>query len=168
MPRLLVFAILLTSATALAEVPVPLMGPGCDDDGVGGDAPAGDRRAPSVAIGRRGDAGGMAQQPLPGLEAARAAGQQARVLETGAQPGPGQQPRCGEQVEAGQPLLLISPAEKQTWEALRALYLLGDLEVLPLVERFAQGGDAESARIRQQAAATAQAIRRRAQSQQEN
>lgn len=74
----------------------------------------------------------------------------------------------GEQVEAGQPLLLISPAEEQTWEALRALYLLGDLEDLPLVERFARGGDAESARIRQQAAATAQAIRRRAQSQQEN
>ncbi len=74
----------------------------------------------------------------------------------------------GVQVEAGQPLLLISPAEEQTWEALRALYLLGDLEDLPLVERFARGGDAESARIRQQAAATAQAIRRRAQSQQEN
>ncbi len=74
----------------------------------------------------------------------------------------------GAQVEAGQPLLLISPAEEQTWEALRALYLLGDLEDLPLVERFARGGDAESARIRQQAAATAQAIRRRAQNQQEN
>ena len=72
-----------------------------DDDGVGGDTPAGDRGTPGAAGGRRGDAGGLAHQTLPGLEAARAAGQPARMLETSAQPGPGQQPRRGQQVIPG-------------------------------------------------------------------
>lgn len=70
----------------------------------------------------------------------------------------------GAQVEAGQPLAQLSPDEEQAWEALRALYLLGDLEDLPLLEPFARPGADVPTKVQQQAAATAQAIRQRARS----
>jgi hypothetical protein len=57
----------------------------------------------------------------------------------------------------------ISPGEDQVWEALRALYLVGTAEDLEDVERFARGVPGMPDRIRQQAALTAAAIRRRAQ-----
>jgi len=47
------------------------------------------------------------------------------------------------------------------FEALRALVLIGRLETLPEVERFAAGAPGMSERVRVQAFLTAQAIRQR-------
>jgi len=68
----------------------------------------------------------------------------------------------GARVSAGDALAMISPGESQVWDALRALYLVGQLQDLDEVERFARGVPNMPDRIRQQAAATAQAIRQRA------
>jgi hypothetical protein len=68
----------------------------------------------------------------------------------------------GARVSAGDALAVISPGESQVWEALRALYLVGQPQDLDEVERFARGVPNMSERVRQQAAATAQAIRQRA------
>ncbi|MDA2913040.1 HEAT repeat domain-containing protein [Acidobacteriia bacterium AH_259_A11_L15] len=68
----------------------------------------------------------------------------------------------GTAVEAGVPLVRLSPGEDQVWEALRALYLVGEVEDLPEVERFARGVPGMPDRVRQQATLTAEAIRRRA------
>jgi HEAT repeat protein len=67
----------------------------------------------------------------------------------------------GASVAAGGPVAVIAPGEDQVWEALRALYLVGTVEDLREVERFARGVAGFSERTRQQAAATAEAIRRR-------
>jgi len=64
-------------------------------------------------------------------------------------------------VAAGDVVAEIAPGEDQVWEALRALYLVGTQEDLEDVERFARGVPGISDRIRQQAALTADAIRRR-------
>lgn len=66
-------------------------------------------------------------------------------------------------VAAGNVVAEISSGEDQVWEALRALYLVGTTEDLADVERFARGVPGMPDRIRQQAALTAAAIRRRAQ-----
>lgn len=60
------------------------------------------------------------------------------------------------------PVVLLAPSEDQVWEALRALYLVGEREDLEDVERYAGGVEGMSERIRQQARLTAEAIRRRA------
>jgi len=65
-------------------------------------------------------------------------------------------------VAEGEALALITPDEGQVWESLRALYLVGQPQDLVDVERFAQPLPNMSDRVRQQAAATAQAIRQRA------
>jgi HEAT repeat protein len=67
-------------------------------------------------------------------------------------------------VAAGDVVAEISADEDQVWEALRALYLVGAVEDLADVDRFARGVSGMSARIRQQAALTAAALRQRAQS----
>lgn len=67
----------------------------------------------------------------------------------------------GSRVEAGERVLSISPEPGQAWEALRALYLVGQLEDLEEVTRFGDGLVEDSSRVRQQAAVTAQAIRAR-------
>lgn len=67
----------------------------------------------------------------------------------------------GAKVESGQPLLQLAPGEEQAWEALRALYFMGQAEDVPLVERYARGGVEMSARIQQQALLTLRAIRDR-------
>jgi biotin carboxyl carrier protein len=69
----------------------------------------------------------------------------------------------GQRVTSGEPIVLISPAPAQVWEALRALVLIGRPEDLPQVETLARSSDEESGitpNIRQQAVLTAQAIRR--------
>ena len=66
-------------------------------------------------------------------------------------------------VAAGDVVAEISPGEDQVWEALRALYLVGTTEDLADVERFVRQPTDMPDRIRQQAALTAAAIRRRAQ-----
>lgn len=65
-------------------------------------------------------------------------------------------------VAPGQPLLLVNPSGDEIWEALRALYLLGEPQDLPAVEEFARGSGQFPANVRQQAELTATAIRSRA------
>jgi HEAT repeat protein len=67
----------------------------------------------------------------------------------------------GANVVAGSPVAVIAPGEKQVWESLRALYLVGQAQDLEDVERFARGVPRMSERIRQQAAGTARVIRER-------
>ena len=67
----------------------------------------------------------------------------------------------GGQIGAGDTIAVIEPGEKQVFEALRALVLIGRLETLPEVERLAAGAPGMSERVRAQAFLTAQAIRQR-------
>jgi hypothetical protein len=67
----------------------------------------------------------------------------------------------GAQVAAGETIATLAPDEAQIWESLRALYLVGGKESLPEVERFAREVPGISERVRQQAALSAQAIRKR-------
>jgi hypothetical protein len=67
----------------------------------------------------------------------------------------------GSTVAQGQPLVLIDPSPAEVWEALRALYLIGEPQDLPAVEQFLRGGDAVPANVREQAEVTADAIRSR-------
>ncbi len=70
----------------------------------------------------------------------------------------------GAKVAAGDEIAVLSPGEEQVWESLRALFLVGQSEDLEEVERFARAIPGMSERVPQQAALTAQAIRRRASS----
>ncbi|MGB8522471.1 MAG: HEAT repeat domain-containing protein [Candidatus Acidiferrales bacterium] len=70
----------------------------------------------------------------------------------------------GSSVTASQPILSLLPSEGMVWEALRALYLIGNAEDLPDVARYARGVDGMSPQIAQQALATLAAIRGRNQS----
>jgi hypothetical protein len=67
----------------------------------------------------------------------------------------------GDQIVAGQTIAIISPSEKQVWESLRALYLVGGADSLRDVERYARGVPGMPDRVKQQAALTAQAIQKR-------
>lgn len=67
----------------------------------------------------------------------------------------------GADVAGGDLLVSVAPDAGQVWEALRALYLVGELEDLPDVERYEQGVADMPARIQRQAAMTAKAIRTR-------
>ncbi len=60
-----------------------------------------------------------------------------------------------------QPVLSVNPSTSEVWEALRALYLIGDKQDLLLVKRFAQPEGGMPTDIRQQAAITARAIEAR-------
>lgn len=68
----------------------------------------------------------------------------------------------GARVAAGDLVAVIAPGEDQAWESLRALYLVGTTEELAAVERFERVAEGYSELTRQQAASTAQAIRKRA------
>lgn len=67
----------------------------------------------------------------------------------------------GAQAEAGAPIAVLSPGEQQVWEALRALYLVGQPDDLADVDRYANGVAGMPERVRRQAALTAQAIQQR-------
>ncbi len=67
----------------------------------------------------------------------------------------------GAKVAAGDAMAVLSPGESQIWEALRALYLVGQPQDLEAIERFARGVSGMSERVRQQALLSAQAIRQR-------
>ncbi|HWN12075.1 MAG TPA: HEAT repeat domain-containing protein [Pyrinomonadaceae bacterium] len=73
--------------------------------------------------------------------------------------------QAGTNVSAGTPLLTINSDEDSIWEALRGLALVGEMEDLPVVDLFARGSGSTAARIQQQAAQTANAIKGRANSQ---
>jgi len=65
-------------------------------------------------------------------------------------------------VAAAQPVLLVDPSSDEIWEALRALYLIGDAQDLPALDSIARGAGDVPLRIRQQAEISASAIRSRA------
>jgi hypothetical protein len=67
----------------------------------------------------------------------------------------------GATVAAGDALAVIDPDEGQVVESLRAFYLVGQPRDLDDVERFVHGAPHMSERVRQQAEATARAIRER-------
>ncbi len=69
--------------------------------------------------------------------------------------------RDGSPAVAGAPLLTISPSEEQAWEALRALYLIGTVDELSDIDRYARGTRDMSPRVQQQAELTAAAVRKR-------
>jgi biotin carboxyl carrier protein len=69
--------------------------------------------------------------------------------------------REGTKVAAGDTLLSIAPDADFVYEALRALFFIGEADDLPAVERYSQGADGMPGRIKEQAAQTAKAIRSR-------
>lgn len=64
----------------------------------------------------------------------------------------------GAQVQAGQPILQVDPSPEMVWESLRALYLIGQKDDAPNVDRYARGIQGMPPQIQQQAALTAKAI----------
>jgi hypothetical protein len=69
----------------------------------------------------------------------------------------------GQQVEQGSLLATIDPADEQVWEALRALYLIGQPEDVAAVQPYERELPDISDHVRQQAMETEKAIRERAQ-----
>lgn len=67
----------------------------------------------------------------------------------------------GAAVAAGEEIVLIAPSHEMIWEALRALYLVGQPEDLPDIERFSRPQEGTPAQIATQANLTAQKIRER-------
>jgi len=67
----------------------------------------------------------------------------------------------GASVGAGVELLMLAPDNKNVWESLRALYLVGGAEDVPEIERYAQGMPGMSEEIKKQAALTAKALKSR-------
>ena len=71
----------------------------------------------------------------------------------------------GAEVSAGAQLAVVDPGEDQVWEALRALYVVGTPDELPVIARYEHEQPGLSDRIRQQAILTEHAIRQRADNQ---
>jgi HEAT repeat protein len=67
----------------------------------------------------------------------------------------------GARVTANDAVASLSPDQDDVWEALRALYLIGEPEDLQAVDVYAAGAAGASDRIHQQAVETARAIRKR-------
>jgi hypothetical protein len=65
------------------------------------------------------------------------------------------------EIRVGETLFSIAPDGNFVWEALRALYIVGEREDLSEVERYARGVERMPARIKEQAALTARAIKDR-------
>lgn len=68
----------------------------------------------------------------------------------------------GTKVAAGDVIAVISPDDQQLWEALRALYLVGSSNDLETIKTLAGPTAGTTHRVREQAALTAEAIRKRA------
>jgi biotin carboxyl carrier protein len=68
----------------------------------------------------------------------------------------------GSNVTAGAEVATVDPGDKQVWEALRALYLVGQVEDLPSIRPYQRELPEISDRVRQQANLTEKAIRDRA------
>jgi len=60
------------------------------------------------------------------------------------------------------PVASVEPGEEQVWEALRALYLIGQLEDLPAIRPYQRELPEVPERLRQQAIETERAIQERA------
>ena len=70
----------------------------------------------------------------------------------------------GARVRAGDTLLTLAPDAEFVYEALRALFLVGESEDLKEVERYERGVEGMPSRVKEQAAQTAKAIRNRSES----
>jgi len=70
--------------------------------------------------------------------------------------------QTGANVAAGAELAVVDPASQQVWEALRALYLIGQMEDLPAIRAYERDLPDISYDVRQQAVETEKAIRTRA------
>jgi pyruvate/2-oxoglutarate dehydrogenase complex dihydrolipoamide acyltransferase (E2) component len=71
----------------------------------------------------------------------------------------------GTHVSAGAEVATVDPGDDRVWEALRALYLVGQLEDLPAIQAYERDSSQISDRVRQQAALTEKSIRERANAQ---
>ena len=67
----------------------------------------------------------------------------------------------GVPVSSGQPVVLLEPSPEMVWESLRALYLVGQPEDLPAIQRYIRGAPGMPERVRQQAELTVKVIRGR-------
>ena len=70
--------------------------------------------------------------------------------------------QTGANVAAGAEVAVVDPGSEQVWEALRALYLVGQVEDLPAITPYERDLPDISNDVRQQAAETEKAIRTRA------
>lgn len=70
--------------------------------------------------------------------------------------------QAGTTLKAGDTLLFLSPDSGTVWEALRALYFVGQRDDLALVEPYVNGVSKMPGEVKQQAALTAKAIQTRA------
>ena len=61
-------------------------------------------------------------------------------------------------VTEGQPIMLLAPSQEMVWEALRALYLVGQPEDLPVITPYVRGAESMPPQIQQQAKLTMQQI----------
>ncbi len=68
----------------------------------------------------------------------------------------------GTTVAAGTDIATVDPGDEQVWEALRALYLIGQPDDLPAIRPYQRELPEISGRVRQQALLTEKAIRERA------
>jgi len=73
--------------------------------------------------------------------------------------------KAGQTVAAGDEIATLAPGTEQVWEALRALYLIGQPEDIPAIQPFERELPEIPDHVRKQAVETEQAIRRRAPSQ---
>lgn len=71
--------------------------------------------------------------------------------------------QTGANVAAGAGIAVVDPASEQVWEALRALYLIGQAEDLPAIRPYERELPEIPDHVRQQAAETEKAIQQRAQ-----
>src|SRR5207245_9326314 len=67
----------------------------------------------------------------------------------------------GSHVAAGVEVATVDPGDEQVWEALRALYLIGEPDDLPTIRPYERELPEVSGRVRQQALLTEKAIRDR-------
>jgi hypothetical protein len=68
----------------------------------------------------------------------------------------------GASVEAGTEIAAVDPGVEQIWEALRALYIIGQVADLPLIRIYQRDSPEIPDRVRKQAVLTEKAIRERA------
>ena len=70
--------------------------------------------------------------------------------------------KTGQTVAAGDEIATMDPGTEQVWEALRALYLVGQPEDIPAIQPYERELPEIPDHVRKQAVDTEQAIRRRA------
>jgi hypothetical protein len=68
----------------------------------------------------------------------------------------------GSNVNPGATIAIVEPGDEQAWEALRALYLMGQLQDLPAIRPYERELPEVPERLRQQAIETEKAIQQRA------